>query len=445
METMNRDSKAIKRGLVLPVIAAIALCLALLGLGMLQLGFGSRLMATRTMAGVSARAAADAGITRALYEMNAMFNPDLGWQSPLPLDVVDQSLVNSNATFSYKILPRSLDPYIYVHPVTGESLSYRVIESVGELGSQQKTVYAVLGMRNMFDYGLIVTDSIKLLNNNLVDGYDTNLGPYTVLPPYTNSHKYIRIGTTSIADKSIWLGQDTVITGDILAGIGGNVYDVITNPSGNAITGPWYNLPEPWYFEPITITVPEGPPSPPLNFVGPSITLGTPGNITYYRYNNIDVPNARSLIFAGHVELHITGDLLLKNSAALIVGDLLVDPAASVIIYLDGNLDVAASGAINNLSRIPRNFRLFGTGQPYQNWNIKNSGDYYGVYYGPNANIHTFAAAQFYGSVSGHEFVMNSSGAALHYDHALSGLIGYDTGFGIDRLWEKSEFVTAGL
>jgi len=436
MKTMKRNSKQSRRGLVLPLIAAIALCLALLGIGILQLGFGSRLMATRTMSGVSARAAADAGITRALYEMNNLF---IMGSNPLalvpPPDVSDQPLNNSNATYSYKVRG----------PYTELLEPYWTIESIGKLGTQQKTVYATLGVRNMLDYGLIVTDSIDLKSNVLVDGYDSRLGPYSV----TNSHGYIRIGSTSIADKSIWLGSLTRVTGDVLAGIGGDVYEVITNPSRDAITGPWYNLPEPWSFEPITITVPGSIPNlgniRQVDFVGPSITLGVPGTHTYYRYNNINVPTGRSLIFVGDVEIHITGDLDLNNTAAIFVGDPLNPTVpARAVIYLDGDLGVANGAAINNLSRVPHNFRLFGTGPPPQNWDIRNSGDYYGVYYGPNANIHTYATAQFYGSVSGHEFVLNSDGG-LHYDYDLSNLTEYDTGFGIDRLWEKSDFITAGL
>ena len=441
METKKSDSKRGKRGLVLPLIAVIALCLALLGLGILRLGFGSRLMATRTMAGVSARAAADAGITRALYEMNAMFNPDLGWQSPLPLDVVDQSLVNSNATFSYKILPRSLDPYIYVHPVTGESLSYRVIESIGELGSQQKTVYVVLGMRNMFDYGLIVTKKIDLKSNTLVDGYDTTLGPYSV----TNSYKYIRIGTTSIAGSAIWLGSLTRVTGDILVGIGGDVYEVITNPSGAAITGPWYNLPEPFEFE--LKPIPDCGPNL-GNLSEANYTIGQLGEVTYVKYQDIIIPNSGILNILGTVYLHVTGNITVRNGAEIRVNGIPTDPStwSSITIYLNGGLTVNSGGLINNITEKPRNFKLFGIGTSTkgEDWNINNSGKYYGVYYGPNAIIHTFNGAQFYGSVSGREFVLNSDGG-LHYDHDLSGLIGYDTGFGIDRLWEKSEFVVAGL
>jgi len=446
-----------KSGLVLPVVAAIALCLALLGLGVLQLGFGSRLMSTRTMGGVSARAAADAGVTRALYEMNALFDSASGWGSPLPPDVVDQPLNNSNATYSYRILPRTSEPYLYVQPLTGETIRYRVIESTGELGTQQKTVYATIGIRNLFDYGLIVTDTIDLKSDTLVDGYDTNLGPYTDPPDYTNSHNYIRIGTTSIADNAIWLHQNTQVTGDILAGIGGDIYEVIEEtPAGGSITGPWYNLPEPWYFQPIII--PEEP-FIPASSIGEStpwdgtgsyrIPEVVTGETTYFQFDNIDVPTGRRLIFLGPVVIVVNQNLELDNAANLFVGE----PDAtmpnyglssSVTIYLNGNLLVRNGGNINNLSRIPLNFQLFGTGTNPggEDWEIRNSGDYYGIYYGPNANIRTYAVAEFFGAVSGHEFIL-FNGGRLHYDRALSNIIGYDTGFGIDRLWEKSEFVVA--
>jgi hypothetical protein len=446
MKIRKIKSKMSQSGLVLPVVAAIAICLALLGLGVLKLGFGSRLIATRTMAGVSARAAADAGVTRALYEMNALFT--MG-DDPLalipPPDVSDQPLNNSNATFSYKVRG----------PFTELSEPYWMIESIGKLGTQEKTIYATLGVRNLFDYGLIVTDTIDLKSDTLIDGYNTNLGPYTEFPDTTNSHAYIRIGTTNISDNAIWLHQDTWVTGDILVGVGGEVDEVIEEtPSGGSITGPWYNLPEPWYFEPIIIPdetfIPSGSigGGTPWDGTGsyriPEVVTGEP---IYLQFNNIDVPNSRNLIFLGPVVIIVDQMLELDNSANLYVGE----PDAtmpnyglpsSVIIYLNGDLLVRNGGNINNLSRIPINFQLYGIGPPYQDWDIYNSGDYYGVYYGPNADIRTYSAAEFFGSISGHTFLL-FNGGRLHYDHALSGLIGYDTGFGIDRMWERSDFVLA--
>jgi len=433
MKLKKTKSQKFRRGSLLAFVLIIGVCLALLGFGMLQLGFGSRLQSSMSVFGMKAREAADAGIAKALYEMNQRFVPGVGWDGTLPPDATG-SLVNSLATYTY---------HVDYFPAPSVGDAYWLIQSTGTSVRETRRVFARLGLVNMFDYGLIVTDTIKLLNNNLIDGYDSRLGPYTLPPDYSNSYGYVRIGTTSISGDSIWLGSETRITGDVLAGVGGNPDEVITNPSGAAITGPWYSLPEPWEFQPITVTVPPGVPSSGSIGVGSgwdatgSIRIGTPGVTTYWRYNNIDVPNGRSLILLGDVQLHITGDLLLKNSATLYVGDPLSSAVpASASIFLDRDLSVNSGAAINNLSEIPSRFWLWGTGPPYQNWDIRNSGDYYGVYYGPNANIHTYAAAQFYGSVSGHEFVLNL-GAGLHYDSDLSNMSQYDTGFGIDRWWEE--------
>jgi len=298
-----------------------------------------------------------------------------------------------------------------------------------------------------------------LKSNTLVDAY--NSGPFGLDkygPP--NAGLYLRIGTTSIADDMIWLGSDTVVTGDVLAGIGGDVYEVITNPSGDAVTGPWYNLPEPWSFEPISV-----PPYMPssseesinsgskwVDYDGfQTIILGQLGVPTYLRYDNINVPNSHRLIFRGPVELYVPGDITLNNSAEIFVGDPLdLAIPSSLIIYLDGDLRAGNSNGINNLSEWPRNFRLFGTGPPVQDWDIQNSGEFFGVYYGPNADITIYAQGGVYGSVSGLRFELKSGAGGgadvgLHYDHDLSSISAYDTGFGIDRLWEKSDFVVAGL
>lgn len=146
------------------------------------------------------------------------------------------------------------------------------------------------------------------------------------------------------------------------------------------------------------------------------------------------------LIFVGPVEIRVAGNIILNNSAEMFVGDPMdLTVPSSLIIYLDGNLRAGNSNGINNLSRIPANFWLYGTGLPYQDWDIQNSGDFYGVYYGPNADIEIYAKGEVFGSVSGWRFVLKAdpgSDNGLHYDVALADLHQYDTGFAIDRWWE---------
>ena len=107
-------------------------------------------------------------------------------------------------------------------------------------------------------------------------------------------------------------------------------------------------------------------------------------------------------------------------------------------IYLYGDLNVGQSAEINNQTRIPDNFRLYGVGTsvPGEKWIINNSGFYYGVYYGPNAIVDVRQSAVFFGSIAGREFTLAQSGQ-VHYDLELSNLQEYDTGFKITRWWEE--------
>lgn len=70
MKTMKRNSKRSKKGMVLPLVIGIAIILAILGFGLLKLGFSSQLVSILTKAEISARSAADAGLAEAMYKMN---------------------------------------------------------------------------------------------------------------------------------------------------------------------------------------------------------------------------------------------------------------------------------------------------------------------------------------------------------------------------------------
>lgn len=419
--------------MVLPLVISIAVILAILGIGLLQLGFGSRLMAALTTLGITARAAADAGITQALYKMNEAFVFGEG-PGPLPADVVNQPLANANAHYSYQVRGPFPDP------ATAEN--YWLITSTGTSGRETRTVYARTSIVNLFDYALIVSDTITLHQDTLIDGYDS----FFVYDPAAPS-LHLKIGTNrNDLPPPITLHNNVWVRGDVLVGVGGNPDELIWDQaSPGATTGNRWTLPSPFEFEPIPV------PSPDVGMTVDTDNLTIPAPPGYTRDNPytiqtpyIDVhrnPGPGILTVVGHVALYVTGDMTLKQGTSLYVGDPCDSTTwglnSSLSIYLNGNLLVMNNSAINNLSRIPNNFWLYGvgTGPSEQSWGINQSGAFYGAYYGPNADIQIAESAEIFGSVSGKRFDMRENGK-LHYDVQLSRWHENDTGFAIDRWWE---------
>jgi hypothetical protein len=416
METGNRHSIKNRKGMVLPLIVTLGIILAILGIALLQLGFGSRLMSTITTAGISARTAADAGLTHAVYEMNRRFVFGVAWDNSwLPHSSGQVSLDNTDTSFSYNIQGPFTDP------ISGDS--YWEIVSAGTSSRETKTVHARARLTNLFEYALIVNESIKLKTGTLIDAYDSVVGYDPTAPS-----PFFMIGTNSLESPpkgGITLNNGVVIEGDVLVGVGGNPEELIVDHG--ATTGNRYALAKPFAFEPIPI-----PPTPPslgtLNT--PNTKIGGPG-VTFVKYDDIIVPTGGILDLEGEVHLHITGDLTLRHGA-----EMRVLPGSSAQIYLDGDLVGGNSNGINNMTFVPGNLRMFGTSTVPQKWTMQNSGAFYGVYYAPMADIIFKADADLFGSVLGHSFDLRSSGN-MHYDVQLSKLAGFDTGFRIYRWWEE--------
>jgi len=439
METRKRNSKRNKRGMVLPLIISIALVLAILGMGMIRLGFGSRLMAIKSSAGITARAAADAGVTQALYEMNKLFNTIPG--GPYTPSAVNQPLpdaTNRNAIYSYHVEDPTIDP------VTGEN--YWLITSTGTSGGEIRTVYARACIVNMFDYAIIVTDTITLNQNIVIDGYNSDFGYDPTAPSL-----YLRIGTNRNdpppPEYPITLRNNVWVKGDVLVGVGGNPDELIWDQANpGATTGNRWTLPSTFQFDPIKVPLPD---APGMTINGDDITIVAPAGYTRDNPYTIETPYINiyrnpgpgTLTVVGHVELIVPGDMTLNSDTNLHVGDPLNPDTwglnSSLSIYLNGNLEVKNGSAINNWSKIPNNFWLYGigTGPSEQKWLIKQSGDFYGAYYGPNADIQVLESGQIFGSVSGKRFYMRENGK-LHYDVQLSKWGKSDIGFEIYRWWE---------
>ena len=96
-----KQRRANRRGFALLFAAVMVLILFFVGFGILRLGMEKRMRAVRTTAEISARAAADAGLTKAIFEMNK--NLDLGWNFSSIESPATKVFPSANASYTYTV------------------------------------------------------------------------------------------------------------------------------------------------------------------------------------------------------------------------------------------------------------------------------------------------------------------------------------------------------
>jgi choice-of-anchor A domain-containing protein len=111
--------------------------------------------------------------------------------------------------------------------------------------------------------------------------------------------------------------------------------------------------------------------------------------------------------------------MILKNDA-----DLLINEDASLTLYLGGNFEGKNSSDINNENKLPKNLKIYGL-DGCESMVFKNSSDFYGTIYAPNAHVEMKNSADVYGSVIAESFDQKNS-ADFFYDASLRDASVYD-------------------
>jgi hypothetical protein len=392
-------------------LALIAVMLLLvMGMGLLSLGLNARIYSVRAASDITAKCAADAGLTVALFEMNEQLKNKPWSDSVLP-EQTNQQLSNCDATFSYKVTSGA-DGYL--------------VESVGTSGACEKRVYATLQLQGLFEHAILTRDTLTLKSGTVVDGYNS-----------LDSHDTdfdVDIGTQNTSDASIILNSGVTVQGDVIVGIGGDP-DTVVKDLG-ATTGEQYAATQ---NDPLPLITPPALPNKAtaISAKGATITL-TPADSG--RYSGIDLKNASSpgvlQISGGAVVLRVTGDITLGQSCEIIVRD-----GASLTIYADGNIQCANGSDINteNPSEAASTFQLYATGDGQQSFDLKAKSEFTGIIYAPNADIQLYTGGDAYGSIVANTFEFKSGGN-YHYDEALRQVETDDEGvrFVVKRWYEGS-------
>jgi hypothetical protein len=399
-----------KRGSAIPLAVVVVLILLALGTGLLSMGLHSRTFSLRTTSDITARSAADTGLTMALFQMNEKLKVKPWSSSALP-KAADTKLLHCDASYSYSVIGNPANGYI--------------AQSVGKADNFERTVYATLGLRGLFEHAILTKGGLVLKSDTVIDGYNSD-------DPFDTDFN-VDIGTQSTADSSIVLNSGVNVKGDVLVGIGGDPATVIKDLG--ATTGDQFGGTEK---DPLPqIAPPALPDKGGLTAKSETITI-TPTESG--QYDNITLASSKDVgileIDGGDVVLYITGDINLGNSCEIVVKD-----KSSLTIYLDGDI-VSGNGSsigTENPSKDALTIQLYGTGEGEQNFDIKAKNNWTGVIYAPNANIDLYANGDIYGAIVANSFEFKNGGN-YYYDEALRTVSLEDEGvrFVVERWYEGS-------
>ena len=362
---LKKIPKTNKHGYSLVMVMIVIVILLAMGAGLMSLSLQGRLMAVRTISEISARTAADAGLAKAMREMNERLD-HLPWNNTSLPQATDWDLTNSDASVSYI--------------TTGDLDSGFVIQSTGTAGRLERTVTASLRFQGLWDYGILTVEGAKLMSDSLVDGYNSG--------DASDTDVYVQVATINPDPESISFSPGASVDGDVLFGV---------------------------YYEFPVITPPAYPgPDSIIDTKGSTLTL-TPADSG--RYSSISVSQQGGLpgvlqIDEGNVSLYITGDIWISQNS-----EIQITPGASLTLYVDGDISAGNSSGVNNENELPSAFTLYGTGED-QTFDLKAKSDTFGVIYAPEADLTIRSVDNVYGSFTASTFDLKSGGT-IWYDGAL--------------------------
>ena len=369
----------IKRpGIAIPLAMAAIMILLALGASLLTLGVSARLYSMRESEEISARCAADAGIIKALFEMNAKLKVAPWDDSFLPSES-DIPLSGCNAYYSYSILK--------------DGGNY-VVTAAGTCGNAKKKVRCTLSLAGPFDAAVFCESYVWFHNNCIIDQYNTDTGT----PP-------LKVGTNSVKQWQLCIFSDAVINGDAVVGAGGDPAFTIDNKG--IITGDQYSISMPQKLESIKVLSS-------IEDLPSQGTLKSGDVIASGKYDKIDLGNSDVVTIKGDVTLYVTGDVILGNSAQIIVDG---TSDSSLTLYIGGDFSGDNSSNINNQTQNPHNAEIYGL-DSCTKINMKNDSSFYGTIYAPQAEVVYNNSAALYGSVVAKSFETKNS-SPIHYDASL--------------------------
>ncbi|MBN1765303.1 MAG: hypothetical protein JW860_08615 [Sedimentisphaerales bacterium] len=259
--------------------------------------------------------------------------------------------------------------------------------------------YTLVGQTSSpFEYAIYSKDTMSLSSGVTVTGYNFEAGDDP-----------LRIGTSSTNASSVALNHSATVDGDVIVGYGGDPDDVIYIASGASYTGSAHPMDSEW--EPPVVEVPaylSGSPS--------QGTINNTGTITTSgKYDSICLGRRDVLTIDGHVEIYVTGNVNLGNTASIRVES--ANPDSSLTLYLGGNLAGSNNASLNNETDDSRKMMIIGL-ETCESFSLAESGAVTAALYLPNAHVEFNHNVELHGAVISESFTQNN-GVNVYYDANL--------------------------
>jgi len=408
MQMTKKQSRKNRRGFVLSLAVVMVVLLSVIGLGLQQLGSGTQIRAARSVAEISARTAADAGFTKAVYEMNKNLNIR-PWNFSNVALAADAALPSANANYTYSI-----------EETVGDS-EYK-ITSVGQSGYATKTVSATVRVQGLFEYAICAQGyalpkrpkapkqnppapkPLKKGGKLEIKGY--NLDSYSSDPSNAYSGP-IQLATNNMHKKSVKLREDVVINADIIVGPGGDPDKVIEMKDGATITGDTYAATE--RTELLSVTLPTPLANQPLKEFEWQSGKPLAGK---GKYASLTIPKDKVQEINGNCEIYVVGDVKVEDGAQLVVTE-----NSSLKLYVNGEkFEVKKkSGGLINETEDPKNLIIYGMDDCRKvKIENENAGDFYGAVYAPFAKIEMKTNEDLYGAFAGWDVKLKKKKSSEH-------------------------------
>ncbi len=471
----NVTGEAHERGMILAVAILIAVFMLTMTVPFLFKLSAQNRSTERGQKALSAFNLAEAGIDRALWEMNQFFAvPDgIAWDENMQGTETINSLRGSSGA-------RIGDIEILISPPSETTPVTRLIDSRGKIPylgelTVDRTVRVNLEQyyKSIFDFGFFADIGFQSSTNVLIDSYNSNFGEYG----FDNMHgRQGHIGTNNTADYSFVIerggeadSSSSELYGNVAAGFGtnpepNNMTEVISIPSETifkngaermVLSAPFdlpsvdlYSLPprdmfnstidfKPWFSSPPSV---EDPLDSSLINAGfnrgtisidkktSSVTL-TPADSGVY--TSFDIPKQKTVYIQGDVALYVTGLDGDSGSFSMNVGSTLeILPDSSLTLILGKTSFTSQNNTFRNDSGVPANFTILGTDQFTAEMSWDNNADTCAAIYIPRASfvpVQGMANIEVYGALICRYMDLKSN-LNFHYDEALKDLDGLKGG-----------------